>query len=87
MCVCFIVRAAVRMARVFWPSHDHGFLPLSLTRVPFNNITVDLDTAVHYIQVCYVIIWYASNGLAGMLGLGLGVAISLRTASKSLALA
>jgi len=46
------------MVRVFWPTRGKEFIPSSLTRVPFNNVTVDLDTSKHYIQVCLVIALY-----------------------------
>jgi len=40
------------MTHIFWPARDDEFIPSSLTRVSFNNVTVDLDTLKHYIQVC-----------------------------------
>ena len=39
------------MTNVFWPAHDLEFIPSSLTRVPFDSVTVDLDTSKHYVQV------------------------------------
>jgi len=45
----FVFRT-VRMAHVLYPSTD-DFIPSSLTRVPFDKITVELDTSKYYVQV------------------------------------
>jgi len=50
---CLYLYRAVRMAHVLWPTNDN-FVPPSLTRVPFNKITLELDTSTHYIQVCQI---------------------------------
>jgi len=40
----------VRLAR-----GEQFVLSTALTHVPFSEITLDLDTSKHYIQVCYAI--------------------------------